>query len=129
MKKAIVAVTALLAIGASTFLLIGHEDLQSAVIPISGMSCENCADQIEAELQKIDGVQKAEVSFAEAVAKVKYDAILTTMPVIEKKIGALGYRTKNAEANKSAAEASPHCSPGTSDTPDCCTVKSPKSST
>ncbi|MGH7491404.1 MAG: heavy-metal-associated domain-containing protein [bacterium] len=129
MKKAIVAVIVLLAIGTVTFLSIGREDLQSAVIPISGMSCENCADHIETELQAIDGVQKAEVSFTEAVAKVKYDAILTTVPVIEKKISGLGYRTPHAETTKSPADANPHCSPSTSDTPDCCGIKSPKSNT
>ena len=129
MKKTMIAVLVLLAIGAVTFLLTDREDLQSAVIPISGMSCENCANHIESELQAIDGVQKAEVSFAAAVAKVQYDAILTTVPVIEKKIGSLGYRTPNAETVKSPADANPHCSPKASDTPDCCGTKSPKSST
>lgn len=129
MKKVIVAVLALLAMGAATVLLIGHEDLQSAVIPISGMTCGNCADHIASELQKIDGVQKAEVSYTEAVAKVTYDAVLTTIPVIEKKIGELGYRTAHSEAAKSGAPADPNCSPSDAGTPDCCATKSPKSST
>ncbi len=128
MKKAVLAAGALLVIvGATLVVLTSHEELQSAVIPISGMTCENCADHIETALQQLDGMHSAEVNFGESAAKVKYDAVLVTLPGIEKKIEALGYRAAQSGAEKPAGN--PSCSPSEAGAMDCCAGKPQKSST
>ena len=129
MKKTITVAAALLIIAVAGFVLTTHEGLQSAEIPIAGMSCENCADRIEKTLVQLEGVRTVEVSFSEAMAKVRYDEVLTTLPVIEKKIGELGYRA--AQPGEAIAPASDHssCTSGSTDAPGCCMSKPQKSST
>lgn len=52
--------------------------MTSTVIKIDGMSCAACANKIEKALNKIEGVQKANVNFATEKATIEYD---------EKKVG------------------------------------------
>lgn len=130
MKRTVVTGLMLLAIGAAAFWWLRGEELQSAVIPIAGMHCENCADHIETELQRCDGVEAAEVNFGEAVAKVAYDASVITVPALEKKIAALGYQTGNAGGMQSApSSGAPACAADQAETPGCCAGKPAKSST
>jgi len=129
MKKAMVAVVALAVLGVAAFVLLNHENVQSATIAVSGMHCDNCAAEISTALHKLQGVQTAEVSFAAATAKVNYDARVTTREAIEKKIGELGYRTGSSDAATSTAPQHPGCTRGAAGTPDCCASPAKKSST
>ena len=41
--------------------------------PITGMTCANCASNIERALRKVEGVQKVNVNFAAEEASLSYD--------------------------------------------------------
>lgn len=43
------------------------------VFKVSGMKCEHCKANVENALQAVDGVQRAEVSLADACVEVEYD--------------------------------------------------------
>ena len=53
---------------------IEPQNLQTASFSISGMTCKmGCAATIEKNLNKLSGVQKAEVSFETQTAEVQFD--------------------------------------------------------
>ncbi|MBW1949442.1 MAG: heavy-metal-associated domain-containing protein, partial [Deltaproteobacteria bacterium] len=43
-------------------------------LPITGMSCANCAQNLEKGLQTLQGVSSAAVNFASEEAEVEFDA-------------------------------------------------------
>jgi Cu+-exporting ATPase len=47
---------------------------QTVTLPITGMSCANCADNIERGLNKLNGIRDAAVNFAAEQAMVSFDA-------------------------------------------------------
>ena len=47
---------------------------ENIVLPITGMTCANCAANIERSLNKVPGIQKAAVNFASEKASVYFDA-------------------------------------------------------
>jgi copper chaperone len=96
MKKALAGAGAvLLAAIVGVFLLSSEKKAESAVIvadiAVEGMSCQNCADKVDAALSQLDGVKAVEVRLADRVAQVKYDAALVTIPALEQSITKLGY--------------------------------------
>src|SRR5215203_5077998 len=61
-------------------------------LPVSGMTCVACARLIERRLLKSEGVSAASVNFATGRASVEYDAALTGVRPLRKRIEELGYR-------------------------------------
>ena len=53
---------------------------------VYGMTCESCAEAIKVSLSKLNGVVKADVSYAEGVAVVVYDASIINQQEIVKKV-------------------------------------------
>ncbi|MEJ2157407.1 MAG: heavy metal translocating P-type ATPase [Desulfobacteraceae bacterium] len=47
---------------------------QTVTLPITGMTCANCAANIERGFKKLGGIQDAAVNFASEQAKVRFDA-------------------------------------------------------
>jgi P-type Cu+ transporter len=60
-------------------------------IPVTGMTCANCAANIERGLKKLSGVSDATVNFASEGAAVRFDPKAVSVPDILKKIEGLGY--------------------------------------
>lgn len=60
-------------------------------IKISGMSCAACAARIEKGLNRVDGVQKANVNLAIEKATVEYDDRITNQDQLTATIKKLGY--------------------------------------
>ena len=60
-------------------------------IPVTGMTCANCAANIERGLKKLSGVSDATVNFASEGAAVQFDPKVVSVPDILKKIEGLGY--------------------------------------
>lgn len=58
---------------------------------VTGMTCAACANRIEKGLNKVDGVQEANVNLALEKATVKYDATVTSSADIQQKVRNLGY--------------------------------------
>ena len=46
---------------------------QNVTLPISGMTCANCAMNIERAVKKLDGVAEARVNFAAEQAAISFD--------------------------------------------------------
>lgn len=61
-------------------------------IPVAGMTCANCAANIERVLKKQKGVNNASVSFASETASVAYETDEIFLRDITDKINGLGYR-------------------------------------
>lgn len=60
-------------------------------IPIAGMSCANCAANIERRVKKLPGVQEIRVNFASESAVVVFDATQLKIPHIVKTIQDAGF--------------------------------------
>ncbi|MFB7813227.1 heavy metal translocating P-type ATPase [Paenibacillus chitinolyticus] len=71
----------------------GEEATKQANLQIAGMTCAACANRIEKGLNKVEGVQAANVNFALERATVTYDPSRVNTAQLEEKIGKLGYST------------------------------------
>ena len=61
-------------------------------IPVAGMTCANCAANIERGLKKLKGIKEVSVSFASEQASVTYETGEISLRDITDKINGLGYR-------------------------------------
>ncbi len=64
---------------------------REATLQISGMTCAACATRIEKGLQKMEGVEEANVNFAIEKTTIKYDPDKTNVSQFKEKVQALGY--------------------------------------
>jgi Cu+-exporting ATPase len=69
----------------------GKNKKEKAVIPVTGMSCANCAVTIEKGLSETPGVESARVNFASEKASIEYDPSQTDLGKIKDTISELGY--------------------------------------
>ena len=67
---------------------------------ITGMSCANCAQAIEKQLSKLNGVQHARVNFSIEKAYVSFDSKLVDETILLKQIQQAGYDVLKPESNK-----------------------------
>lgn len=65
-------------------------------IPITGMSCANCAANIERGLGQLDGVRQAHVNFATERADVSFDSETTGLQALISQIRSIGYDVPSA---------------------------------
>ncbi len=63
-------------------------------LEIKGMSCNSCAQTIKAELEGVEGVVKADVSFDRSNAVVQYRPAKVEPAQLVRKIRRIGYRAK-----------------------------------
>ncbi|MBN1930631.1 MAG: copper-translocating P-type ATPase [Desulfobacterales bacterium] len=66
-------------------------------LPISGMTCTNCALNIESGLKKLQGVKEASVNFADETANIVFDPEQLTFKDAIAKIYSLGYKVATAK--------------------------------
>ncbi len=72
---------------------------QSLTLPVTGMSCVNCAANINKTLDQLDGVTKVNVNFAAEQAMVTFDPEVIPLDQILGKIADLGFKVVAAEKN------------------------------
>ena len=72
---------------------------QTVTLPISGMTCANCAMNIERNVKKLDGVENAGVNFANEQAMIAFDPSKLGVREIMEKIDSVGYRVPTATAD------------------------------
>lgn len=65
---------------------------QKVSIPVSGMTCANCAANIERGLKKLNGIKATSVSFASEQASVTFEPGEISLIDISEKINSLGYK-------------------------------------
>ena len=61
-------------------------------LPVHGMSCGKCVAKVTGALQAVDGVENAEVSLDEKLAKVRYDMERTGPERLAEAVVAAGFR-------------------------------------
>ncbi|WP_438347481.1 heavy metal translocating P-type ATPase [Paenibacillus sp. FA6] len=66
-------------------------EVKEANLQITGMTCAACAIRIEKGLNKMDGVEQANVNLALEKSSIRYDPTKLSEADFEKKIEALGY--------------------------------------
>ena len=83
------------------FLLFGCHRAQDAPFPdgatkaefhVEGMTCEGCESGVKAALEKLKGVQEAEVSHKEERTSVTYDPAKVSTQEMEAAIESVGYQ-------------------------------------
>ena len=67
------------------------EKVSKTRIPITGMTCTNCAATIEKGLAETPGVEHADVNFASEKASIEYDPNKVSLSKIKDTISELGY--------------------------------------
>ena len=65
--------------------------VQEIQLPVTGMTCANCAANIERALKKLSGVKAVNVNFATETADVSYDNTVTSLSDIVSQIEKAGY--------------------------------------
>jgi len=73
---------------------------ERALLSISDMSCESCAQTITNVLRKREGVLEAEVSFASGEARVRYAPAQITPDELVQAVDDVGYSAKVGEAEE-----------------------------
>lgn len=66
--------------------------METLVLKIGGMACGGCANSVRQALLAVDGVSGAEVSYADAQAKVSYDPARATLEQLRAAVQAAGYQ-------------------------------------
>jgi mercuric ion binding protein len=64
---------------------------KTVTLSVSGMTCAACPVMVKKALNKVDGVQKAEVSYEKKEAVVTYDDAKTSVEALTKATEAAGY--------------------------------------
>lgn len=102
---------------------------ESAVIKISGMSCDDCVDRIQSALMKLDGVGKAVVDLKKGSADVTFDSDVLKLDDVRTAITKIGYSADDMKAAfdhcdlEKKAESKKSCSKSKA----CCQSKKAKS--
>lgn len=68
-----------------------NQNLKETNLQITGMTCAACAARIEKGLNKLEGVETANVNLALEKSAIKYDPLKINIEDIQKKIRDLGY--------------------------------------
>jgi len=69
---------------------------ETVTLPVTGMSCANCAANIDKTLAGMDGIDEAGASFASERVKITFDSDRTDLKKIVKKIQDLGFDVPTA---------------------------------
>ncbi len=70
----------------------GNDELPLIELPVEGMTCASCASRIARALNKIDGVDEAEVNLASSKASIRFDPAQTDVAAFTERIERLGYQ-------------------------------------
>ncbi|OCA88207.1 copper-translocating P-type ATPase [Bacillus sp. FJAT-27225] len=68
-----------------------EKSAKETTMQITGMTCAACAVRIEKGLNRLEGVQEANVNLALEKASVKFDPAVTNLAALESKVRDLGY--------------------------------------
>jgi len=76
---------------------------ETITLPISGMTCANCAMNIERVVGKMEGIQAVNVNFASEQAKVTYNAEKMGLKDIAGQVKKAGFNIRNARIDFSVS--------------------------
>lgn len=81
-----------------------NEESSQAMLQITGMTCAACAVRIEKGLNKLPGVEQANVNLAMETAKVTFEPGQVSLDDIMKKVSQLGYKAALKQAEQDNEE-------------------------
>ncbi len=81
--------------------------MKKITIPIGGMDCASCANNIERRLKKLPGINTANVNYATEKAVIDYDEAKVSINDFKKTIEGLGYRPMIADETPKASKKAP----------------------
>lgn len=84
--------------------LVGNDSIKKVSISISGMTCTACAAAIEKNVRKLDGIEKAEVNFANETGNFEYNTEKVSIAVIKEKIIEAGYKPLDVDIKEEEKE-------------------------
>jgi len=70
---------------------------QTITLPVTGMTCANCAANIERGLKKLEGVQSTNVNFAAEQAVIAFDPKQLHVKEVVNNIEGSGYKVASAK--------------------------------
>ena len=70
--------------------------MQTIQIKINGMTCMGCVNSVKAVLEKISGVDNADVALEQAQATIQYDAETTSVDQFKQAIEDAGFNVVDA---------------------------------
>ncbi len=76
----------------------------NVTLKISGMECASCVVRLEKGLNKLHGIEKAEINIATESASISYDADKITAEEMEKTVSDLGYKVIDSVAKDKVGE-------------------------
>lgn len=78
-------------------IVIDKENIQEVKLTLEGMTCEGCAETVNAALSKVTGVLESKTSYREKNSIVKYDKSKTNIKELEKAVNSTGYTVSKYE--------------------------------
>ncbi|MBE2188856.1 MAG: mercuric transport protein MerTP, partial [Candidatus Kapabacteria bacterium] len=72
-------------------IIIDKSNFQTAEFTINGMTCEGCEEEVKHEVNKLNGIVKADVSYQNGNAQIQFDKSKTKINEIENAINSTGY--------------------------------------
>lgn len=73
-------------------IAVQANDIQTAKIPVRGMTCQGCAAHIKNEVNKLPGIISVAASYEQANAEIVYDKNRVNLVDIEAAINRTGYK-------------------------------------
>ncbi len=81
-------------------IIIDKSNIQTAEFTIIGMTCSGCEEEVKHEVNKLNGIVKADVSYEIGKAQIQFDNTKTNIAEIEKAINSTGYQVTKSEIKK-----------------------------
>lgn len=81
-------------------IVIDKNNIQTAEFKISGMTCLGCEEEVKHEVNKLNGIIKADVSYERGTAEIQFDNSKTNLEEITKAINSTGYQVTQSEIKK-----------------------------
>lgn len=79
--------------------------ITSVDIPIDGMTCTDCARQVQRSIERVPGVQSVDVLLGAEKAMVSYDPAQADLPRLHRAVEATGYRVTTPDESSAARSA------------------------
>ena len=80
-------------------IVVDKSDVQTTEFKISGMTCASCEEQVNYEVNKLNGIVNLKTSYENENAIIEFDSTKTNETEIENAINATGYNVTDKKEN------------------------------
>ena len=67
------------------------KNIQSRILPVTGLSCASCAATVESVISRQKGIKKAEVNYASSSVNLVFDQTLISLETLKNVVASIGY--------------------------------------